>query len=80
MRALVLSTAAFLTNRRGYPALTKAHQQLLLSFWRQGVQVRLWAVSGMPLSRVLPLFETMHRIQWWTCMQQSLLYVDTLQA
>ncbi len=39
MRALVLSTAAFLTNRRGYPTLSKAHQQLLAGFWRQGVQV-----------------------------------------
>ncbi len=39
MRALALSTEAFLTNRRGYPTLSKAHQELLTSFWRQGVQV-----------------------------------------
>lgn len=39
MRALALSTEVFLTNRRGYPTLSKAHQELLTSFWRQGVQV-----------------------------------------
>lgn len=39
MRALALPTSAFLTNRRGYPTLSRAHQELLLGFWRQGVQV-----------------------------------------
>ena len=39
MRGVALPTAAFIANRRGYPTLPKAHQELLIDFWRQGVQV-----------------------------------------
>ena len=39
MRAVALPTGAFVTNRRGYPTLPRAHQELLIDFWRQGVQV-----------------------------------------
>jgi hypothetical protein len=41
VKALLLPTAAFLTNKRGYPTLTKAHQELLTRFFQMGVQVRL---------------------------------------
>ncbi len=39
VRGVALPTAAFIANRRGYPTLPKAHQELLIDFWRQGVQV-----------------------------------------
>ena len=39
MRAVALPTAAFVANRRGYPTLPRAHKDLLVDFWRQGVQV-----------------------------------------
>ena len=41
VKALLLPTAAFLTNKRGYPTLSKAHQELLTRFFQMGVQVRL---------------------------------------
>lgn len=39
VRAVALPTAAFVANRRGYPTLPRAHKDLLVDFWRQGVQV-----------------------------------------
>lgn len=39
VRALVLSCTVFQTNKRGYPTLSKPHQDLLLLFFCQGVQV-----------------------------------------
>ncbi|CAL5222774.1 g5187 [Coccomyxa viridis] len=41
VKALLLPTSAFLTNRRGYPTLSKAHQELLTRFFQLGVQVVL---------------------------------------
>jgi protein arginine N-methyltransferase 5 len=41
VKALLLPTAVFLTNKRGYPTLSKAHQELLIRFFQMGVQVRL---------------------------------------
>ncbi|KAK9834250.1 hypothetical protein WJX81_000077 [Elliptochloris bilobata] len=41
VRAVALPTAAFVANRRGYPTLPRAHQELLIDFWWQGVQVIL---------------------------------------
>ena len=38
VKALLLPTSAFLTNRRGYPTLSKAHQELLTRFFQLGVQ------------------------------------------
>lgn len=38
VKALLLPTSAFLTNRRGYPTLSKAHQELLTRFFQMGVQ------------------------------------------
>ena len=38
VKALLLPTSAFLTNRRGYPTLAKAHQELLTRFFQLGVQ------------------------------------------
>ena len=46
MRAVVLPTGAFLTNRRGFPTLPRAHQELLIDFWRQGVQVLSLHLAG----------------------------------
>lgn len=39
LRAVALPTSVFLTNKRGYPTLSKPHQDLLLLFFRHGVQV-----------------------------------------
>lgn len=39
VKALLLPTTVFITNRRGYPALSRAHQALLLKFFGYGVQV-----------------------------------------
>lgn len=41
VRALLLPTSAFLTNKRGYPTLSRAHQELLTRFFQMGVQVML---------------------------------------
>ena len=38
VKALLLPTSTFLTNRRGYPTLSKAHQELLTRFFQLGVQ------------------------------------------
>ena len=46
MRAVVLPTGAFVVNRRGYPTLPRAHQELLIDFWRQGVQVLSSCFAG----------------------------------
>ncbi|GBG90503.1 hypothetical protein CBR_g50848 [Chara braunii] len=45
VRAAVLHTSAFLTNKRGYPCLSKRHQMLVTSFFNHNIQVVL---SGMP--------------------------------
>ena len=39
VKALALSTSAFLQNRKGFPVLPKAHQEVLTSFLQLGVQV-----------------------------------------
>lgn len=39
VKALLLPTACFTTNKRGYPVLPKAHQDVLASFFKLGVQV-----------------------------------------
>lgn len=41
VKALLLPTACFTTNKRGYPVLPKAHQDVLASFFKLGVQVVL---------------------------------------
>jgi protein arginine N-methyltransferase 5 len=41
LKALVLRTDAFSTNRRGYPALSRRHQELLSEAFARGVQVVL---------------------------------------
>eukprot|EP00884_Botryococcus_braunii_P016344 jgi/Botrbrau1/3393/Bobra.0337s0034.1 len=46
VRALLLPTTLFMTNKRGFPTLSKAHQQFLLDFFNLGVQIIL---SGEPL-------------------------------
>ncbi|KAI8473882.1 MAG: PRMT5 arginine-N-methyltransferase-domain-containing protein [Monoraphidium minutum] len=51
LKALALPTAVFGTNKRGYPVLSKAHQDLLSLGFRHGVQVVL---TGGPLHRVAP--------------------------
>lgn len=39
LKALLLPTSCFTTNKRGYPVLGKAHQDLVGSALRHGVQV-----------------------------------------
>ncbi|BDA41363.1 Protein arginine N-methyltransferase 5 [Coccomyxa sp. Obi] len=45
VKALMLPTTVFLINKRGYPTLSKAHQELLLTFFSHGVQVILTGES-----------------------------------
>lgn len=40
LRAVLLPTVVFLTNRKGFPVLGKPHQELLLTLFRHNVQVR----------------------------------------
>lgn len=39
LRAVVLPTDVFTTNKRGYPVLSKAHQELVAVCYKHGVQV-----------------------------------------
>ena len=39
VRAVMVPTGLFLTNKRGFPTLSRPHQALLASFFRLGVQV-----------------------------------------
>ena len=41
VRAVVVPTTTFQTNKRGFPALPKAHQAVLVSFFQLNVQVGL---------------------------------------
>ena len=47
VKALLLPTSAFLTNKRGYPTLSRAHQELLTRFFQMGVQVGLPPLQGV---------------------------------
>lgn len=55
-RAVLVPTSAFSTNKRGYPALSRRHQELLADCFRRGVQVgRLrvaLALGNAPLAPV----------------------------
>lgn len=60
VRALLLPTSLFITNRKGYPTLSRRHQAVATAFMRLSVQVRtgrsvpmcqssepgIWAASG----------------------------------
>ncbi|KAJ7518054.1 hypothetical protein O6H91_21G052500 [Diphasiastrum complanatum] len=46
VRAAILHTSAFLTNKRGYPCLSKRHQNLITMLFNHSVQIVL---SGEPL-------------------------------
>ncbi|EIE25124.1 protein arginine N-methyltransferase 5 [Coccomyxa subellipsoidea C-169] len=52
VKALMLPTSVFLNNKRGYPTLTKAHQEMLLTFFAHGVQS---AASEAAAAAVHPL-------------------------
>ena len=39
VRAIVVPVSVFQTNKRGFPALSKAHQAVLVSFFQLNVQV-----------------------------------------
>ena len=41
VRAVIVPTSTFQANKRGFPALPKAHQAVLLSFFQLNVQVQL---------------------------------------
>lgn len=46
VKALVVPTSVFTTNKRGYPVLSKAHQDVIIQFFKLHVQVgrgRAWA-------------------------------------
>ncbi|GAQ92994.1 Skb1 methyltransferase [Klebsormidium nitens] len=56
MRAVLLSSGAFLSNKRGFPCLSKRHQQFLATCFRHNIQVVLTdpdpsasAPAGAPL-------------------------------
>ncbi len=40
VKAVLLPTAAFLTNRKGFPVLSRPHQDLLAKVCQHGIQVR----------------------------------------
>ncbi|GIL73292.1 hypothetical protein Vretimale_4879 [Volvox reticuliferus] len=41
VKAILLPTSVFITNKRGYPVLPKGHQDMLAAFFKLGVQVVL---------------------------------------
>lgn len=45
VRAIVVPTSVFQTNKRGFPALPKAHQAVLVSFFQLNVQVNSAAMQ-----------------------------------
>ena len=49
-KAVLLPTAAFLTNRKGFPVLSRPHQDLLAKVFQHGIQVHaaLWPESRPP--------------------------------
>lgn len=47
VRAVLLSTKVFQTNKRGYPALSKAHQAVLTAFFQLNVQVRRVVLASL---------------------------------
>lgn len=48
VKAVLVSTSLFLTNKKGYPVLSKAHQAVLRSFFKLDVQVVLTGVDRHP--------------------------------
>lgn len=46
VKAAILSTNCFMTNKRGFPALSKAHQELLTCLFQHNVQVLQLQASG----------------------------------
>jgi protein arginine N-methyltransferase 5 len=46
LKALLLRTDAFITNKKGYPTLPKRHQELLLKAFRQNVQIVVTRAQG----------------------------------
>ncbi|KAF4403504.1 hypothetical protein G4B88_008150 [Cannabis sativa] len=46
VRAAIVNTDSFLTNTRGYPCLSKRHQNLITGFFNHAVQV---VISGKPV-------------------------------
>ena len=57
VKALLLPTSIFLTNKRGYPTLSKPHQALLAAFFELGVQV---GVTGLMHLWHVPLGSLLH--------------------
>jgi protein arginine N-methyltransferase 5 len=55
VKALVLPTSVFQTNKRGFPTLSKAHQDLLLLFFRHNVQVKSQSLQSNPYWKMLGL-------------------------
>lgn len=55
-RAVLVPTAIFMTNKRGYPTLSKRHQEFLTDCFRRGVQARAacWADWGSRLGAAWP--------------------------
>ncbi|KAJ4826141.1 Protein arginine N-methyltransferase 1.5 [Turnera subulata] len=49
VRAAMITTNCFLTNARGYPCLSKSHQNLVTAFLNHSIQV---VISGKPLHSV----------------------------
>ena len=55
VKALLLPTSVFVTNRKGFPTLPKSHQTLLLQFFGFGVQVVPFANNLMGVSAIAAL-------------------------
>ncbi|KAL4443757.1 hypothetical protein ABPG75_011494 [Micractinium tetrahymenae] len=54
LKAVVLPTSIFMTNKRGYPTLSKRHQEFLADCFRRGVQVVLSGNAHHSLPEAAP--------------------------
>ncbi len=54
VRAIVVPVSVFQTNKRGFPALSKAHQAVLVSFFQLNVQVRHMCIISQSVTLTSP--------------------------
>jgi hypothetical protein len=55
VKALIIPTSTFTTNKRGYPVLPKPHQEFVATMFSQGVQVGIYRARGMRQTVYSPL-------------------------
>lgn len=58
-QAVILPTSIFLTNRKGYPALSQRHQKLMMQLFRYNIQYYL-SGRARHRGRFLPYVQYMH--------------------